>query len=112
MRCFIRAREAAALFVLSSLSITAASADSGLLDRQFQVDIAAQAASSAVSELSKQAGVQVVMPGGRLDGVVAGAVRGRMSLRSALSLLLQGASYQFRQTGDNTITVDVADGRK
>src|SRR5436190_520228 len=111
MRCSIRLRHAAALLtVVVSLGVAplAAADDNGLLDRKFEVDIAAQEASTAVIELSKQAGVQVAMAGGSLDGAHTDGLHGAFSLRDALTQLLQGTPYAFQQTAANTITVTAA----
>lgn len=77
------------------------------LDRSVDLHIAPQRLSSALIELSKQAGVQVLMPGNDLDDYQTRGLHGHMPLRDALQALLQETPARFRHTGTSTITVDV-----
>lgn len=75
------------------------------LSKTVTVDVPAQKVSTALIELSKQAGVQVIMPGAELDKFYTQGIHGTMSLRDALDKLLQGTPLIFLETAPNTITV-------
>lgn len=77
----------------------------GLLDKTFSFDVEAQLVSTAVIELSKQAGIQVAMTGGDLDASYTYGIRGNFSLRDALTKLLEGTNFEFIQTGAKTVTI-------
>ena len=73
------------------------------LARQVQFEIAPQPLSAALIQFSKQAEVQVVAAGHKLDGISTKGVRGRYSIAEALRLLLEGTGIEFRPSGTNTI---------
>lgn len=79
-----------------------------VLDKTVDADVTAQPVSTALIALSKQAGVQILMPGNELDKFSTAGLHGRMSLREALSKLLSGTRFGFHQAGDNTIGIDTA----
>lgn len=78
------------------------------LGKMVTVDVPPQKVSTALIELSKQAGVQVIMPGTELDKLETQGVHGQMTLGEALSKLLQGTPLRFHETAPNTITVSSA----
>lgn len=106
-------RGCALVLTLAFCALTASAqgtpAKSALLDTQLWADIAPQDLSSAVISISKQAGVQVVMPAAKLDRYAAASLHGRMSLRDALAQLLRDTPYRFRQAGANTIVIDAVE---
>jgi len=67
-------------------------------------NIAAQPLSSALLELGRQAGVQVLFEPTSITGLRGNAVKGRMSTNSALATLLKGSSLRY-SLQDNTVTV-------
>src|SRR5690348_15466940 len=83
-----------------------AHADESVLSKVVTVDIPEQKLTTALFSLSEQAGVQMMSSSTVVgDGKTAG-VRGKMTLGDALSQLLKGTKLQFRQAGQNTISID------
>ena len=89
-----------------AFAITAQAQQSQVLEKTVRVDVPAQKVSTALIELSKEAGIQLLMPGKSLDKFATPGVRGQMSLRAALTELLRGTRYEFHQIGENTIGID------
>lgn len=94
---------------MCALGAAALHAQAGPLDTTVDADIRAQALSDAVLALSRQAGVQVLMPAEKLDRYGTAGLRGRMSLRQALGRLLEGTPYRYRESGGSTIVIDTAE---
>jgi len=92
---------ALALFLMLSPAVIAQT-----LDKTIDTNVAAQPVSTALIALSKQAGVQILMPGKELDKFNTSGLHGRMSLRDALNNLLNGTHFSYHQAGDNTIGID------
>ncbi len=86
-------------------SIAAANAAARDLDSPVMLDIAAAPLESALLELSKQTGMQLVAPAGDLPVGAAPRISGNMSLGSALNLLLQNTDLTYRLVGDRTLTI-------
>jgi len=87
-----------------------ACAEDALLDRTVHVDIPPQQLTSALIQLSKQAGIQVLMSADAVSGVATQGVHGDMPLGAALGTLLGGTKFGFHAAGVNTIGVDVPKG--
>lgn len=87
--------------------VAAASVNSAALDRRIAVDLSEQTLSAAIIELTKLAGVQLVMPGGPLHEETTPGLHGEMTLREALTRLLKGSGATFRETSPGTIAIDV-----
>lgn len=85
-----------------------AEAEDDVLAKVVDVDIPAQALTSAVIELSRQSGTQILMSADVVGDLVTQGVRGTMSLRQALTELLKGTSLGFHPAGANTIGIDPA----
>lgn len=94
----------ASLLVAFGSNASAQTAD--LLDKPLVVAIETQPVSTAIIELSRQAGVQIVMRSSGLGQQRSVAVSGTMSLQAALTQLLGAGRFRARQVGDNTITID------
>lgn len=94
------------LLLALSLAITAHAQRNEALEKILLVDVSAQKVSTALIELSKEAGIQLLMPGKSLDNFATPGVHGRMPLREALAELLRGTRYGFHQVGENTIGID------
>lgn len=77
------------------------------LDQYISVDIGAQAVSTALLELSKQARVQILFAGGSLDAFETSGLSGEMSLDSALAALLKGTAATFRSSGPGIVSIEV-----
>lgn len=82
------------------------------LSRTVTVKISPQKVSTALLELSQQAGVQVLMPGEIGDQQSTQGVNGEMSLEQALQKLLEGTSLRFKAAGENVIGVESATAKK
>ena len=94
------------LLLALGLAITAHAQQAKVLEKTMHVDVSAQKVSTALIELSKEAGIQLLMPGKSLDKFETPGVHGQMSLREALAELLRGTRYGFHQVGENTIGID------
>ena len=91
--------------LLAAASNAALAQDGAGLQRAVNVDVAPQKMSTALIELSKQAGIQLMMPGATLDKVNTSGVHGHMTLGDALGKLLEGTDLGVRESGPNTYTV-------
>lgn len=101
-RCF------AAVALLALAAPAPAQSDApALLDRTFTFEVDAQLVSTAVLQIAKQAGIQVAMAGSSLHEFYTPGVRGSLSLREALTRVLQDTGFDFVQTGANTLTIQV-----
>jgi len=72
-------------------------------------DVPAQAASTGVAALARQADVQVLIRGADAAGRRTNAVRGAFTVDQALSLLLAGTGLRAQATGPQTWAVVIAD---
>lgn len=105
MRLFAaRCLAAVALLALAG-SPGAQPADQALLDRMVEFDVDAQLVSTAVLQIAKQAGIQVAMAGDSLHEFYTPGVQGRLSLREALTRVLQDTNFDFVQTGASTVMI-------
>lgn len=68
-------------------------------------DVPAQRATTAISALARQAGVQILLPGRTGSGVRTQAVRGELSVEQALDAMLQGTGLRAVRTGPQTYTI-------
>lgn len=75
------------------------------LDSAITLDIAPAPLESALLELSKQTGLQLVAPTGALSSTPTQRVSGSMRLSSALDLLLQDTELTYKLVGDRTLTI-------
>lgn len=98
---------AAAMALMLFLCVTVHAQNEELLDRAVTVDIAAQSLNSALLLLGRQAHIQVMMPSRSVDGLHAEGVHGAMTLRQALSALLEGTRLDYYTVGPNTIRIGV-----
>jgi iron complex outermembrane receptor protein len=76
---------------VAALSLAAAAP---ALAQQRSFDIPAQDAASAISLFARQAGVQIVAPADRLQGVRTPALKGVIDARAALAQLIEGAGLE------------------
>ncbi|MBL8266528.1 TonB-dependent receptor [Steroidobacter sp.] len=79
------------------------------LTRIVSFGIGPQKVSTALIELSNQAGVQVLMPAAITDSKSTRGVRGTMSVEEALLQLLEGTQLRYRLTGENVIGIESLD---
>src|SRR6478735_7912747 len=70
-----------------------------------QFDIPAQPAESAITALGRQAGVQIVAARSFSRGKRTNAVRGAMSVDTALTRLLEGTGLRAQRSGPQTYVV-------
>ena len=75
------------------------------LGRRVDFNVSSQPLTSAVLEFSKQAGIQLVASGQKLDGVTSAGVRGRYAIDEGLAILLRGTGFGFKVVGENTIAL-------
>lgn len=75
------------------------------LRRQFNFDLAPQRLSDALSQVSQITGMAVLNDSASVDGKESPRVRGRMSVQSALLLLLAGTDLRARLTASGSIVV-------
>lgn len=81
-------------------------AASGALDQTHQLDIPPGNLSSALIELSKQTGLQIMMPSGPFKALESTGLKGNLAIKEAMEKLLEGTGYGYHATGSRTITVD------
>jgi iron complex outermembrane receptor protein len=86
-------------------SVACYAQDQGLA-RVVSFGIAPQKVSTALIQLSNQAGVQVLMPGELTDSKNTRGVHGKMSVEQALDRLLEGTQLRYRLTGENVIGIE------
>lgn len=75
------------------------------LAQQRTFDIPAMSAASALPEFARQAGVQIVAPGEKLDGIETPAIEGVMDSRAALKILLAPTHLHIGTDDGHTITL-------
>jgi len=95
----------AALVGASWLAIAAIPARADDLDKAVDFKIPAESLESALLELSKQASYQIVFSANTLPARQTRAISGRMSVRKALDLLLEGSALTYKLVGAHTLTV-------
>lgn len=105
MRLFAARCLAAVALLALAASAPAQSDAPALFERTFAFDVDAQLVSTAVLQIAKQAGIQVAMAGDSLHEFYTVGVRGNVSLREALTRVLQGTGFDFVQTGASTVTI-------
>lgn len=72
-----------------------------------ELDIESQYAGSALMELSKVSGVQVVVPKGIGGNIKLTEVKGKYTVEEALSIMLKGTRLEYRFLSDDSIVVKV-----
>jgi iron complex outermembrane recepter protein len=77
------------------------------LAKTVKVDIRPQKVSTALIELSHQAGIQVLMPGELVEALDSNGARGEMTLGEVISKLLEGTNLGFREVGENAIGIEL-----
>jgi iron complex outermembrane recepter protein len=98
-----RVRGISALLILSVLVSTApAGARTAAL---ILFSISPQALSSGVIEFSREANVQVLTAGSKLDGVNTHGVKGRYSITAGMRQLLAGTGFHYNLVGNDTIAL-------
>src|SRR5258706_7996038 len=96
-------------FLAFFLPAFSASALAQSLTREVNFNIAPQPLASAVIEFSKQAEVQVLASGEKLNGLSTSGVSGRHTIDSGLRALLKGTGFAFRVAGEGTVTLTKAE---
>jgi outer membrane receptor protein involved in Fe transport len=91
------------LMALGAMAPSAAWAIS--LDQQATFDIAAQPLPAALVAFSRQAEVQVVTATKDLEGYQSGEVKGRFTLRDAITRLLGSTGLAYKVAGGSTLVV-------
>src|ERR1700687_1827816 len=78
------------------------------LGRKVEFNVPFQPLASAVIQFSKQADIQVIASGQKLDGVSSKGVQGSYTIDEGLKVLLDGTGFTFKVVGDNTISLTSA----
>ncbi|MBL8271501.1 STN domain-containing protein, partial [Steroidobacter sp.] len=91
--------------------VATAQAQSQSLERTITVEIAPQKLSTALLKLTKQTGLQLLMPGKIVDEQATQGVHGTMSVHLALTKLLEGTSLRYRTFGENVIGIELAEDK-
>jgi len=73
------------------------------------LDIPAQALADALRRLGEATGLQVAYSTADVKGLTSTAVQGDLAPRAALRRMLRGTGLTYRFTGDNTVTLAVAE---
>jgi len=96
--------------LLSLIAITpgarAQAVTAATLSKVVKFEIPPQKVSTALIELSHQAGIQVLMPGALVDSLQSGGVSGQMTVREAISKLLRGTNLGFHEVGTNAVGIN------
>lgn len=71
-------------------------------------DVPAQPAANAIPAFAKQAGVEIVAPADKLQGIRTVAVKGTMEFRDALAILLQGTGLEVASDDGRVIALRAA----
>lgn len=88
-----------------SLSPSAMAQSTASTERLFDLKVTAQPLSSALNELSRQTGIQLLAATELTEGVKAPAVQGRLTAEQALSALLAGSPLQAVRSADNAFAI-------
>lgn len=75
------------------------------LNAEHEFDIPPQQLSSALLAFGRQSGIQVMTSASDVRAASTQEVRGRLTLREALARMLQGTGLQYRDAGENSITI-------
>src|SRR5690349_2024281 len=75
------------------------------LTRQVEFSVIAQPLTSAIVEFSKQAQIQVLADGQKLEGLSTKGVRGRLSIGEGLRAMLEGTGFGFKVVGSTTVSL-------
>ena len=81
-------------------------------NERINFDIASQTLSTALIEFSDQAQVQVLVAAADIEGIRTGGVKGEITPRSAIRLLLKNTSLQFEYAGTGTVTITGSNSKK
>lgn len=98
---------------LCACAAVAAAAQAPLLEKTVVVDLPAQPLPGALISLSRQAGIQIVMPANLLDELRSPALHGPMTLDQAFRRALAGTRLRFHQVGEDIVGIEAqAEGRE
>ncbi|GAA0532751.1 outer membrane receptor protein involved in Fe transport [Rhizomicrobium palustre] len=75
-------------------------------------DVPAQSAIKSIPEFARQAGIQIVSPADKLDGVATPAVTGTMELHDALAHLVRGTGLRVASNDDQTVVLKLAEAKE
>jgi len=67
-----------------------------------QFDIPSESASKSIPELARQAGVQIIGPGGPLQSVVTPEVKGTFDVVAVLEMMLKGTDLKVGRTAEGS----------
>src|SRR5258708_20192563 len=96
------------VFLFVSFLLQAVSGFALDMARRVEFNVPPQPLASAVIQFSKQADIQVLASGQKLDGVASKGVQGRHPIDEGLKTLLDGTGFGFKVVGDNTISLTFA----
>src|SRR6202000_1775688 len=67
-------------------------------------DVPSDVASNSIPEFARQAGIQIVAPADRLEGVRTPAIKGSLDIHAALAELLKGTDIRIASDDGQVIT--------
>jgi hypothetical protein len=96
-----------AAFATASLWTTSARAD-GVLDRTVSFHISPSPLANALIEFSSQSGIQVAAADADVSRLSTNGVQGALSVRTALTTLLQDSGLSYSLVGEKTVAIRTA----
>jgi iron complex outermembrane receptor protein len=93
---------------VSTIAIVAATSTQAAFAQNRQFNLPSRAANEAIPEFARQAGIQIVAPGGKLRGVRTNPVKGEYDVREALGILVRGTSLKIISDQGSTIMLGSA----
>jgi hypothetical protein len=101
----IRAAQAAALYVLIAGGVAAAAQPPTVGERNVQLTLERQPLADALSQLASATGLQIVFYSSSVEGLIAPALNGTLTIRAALERLISGSELEYEFMGEHTIAV-------
>src|SRR5688572_24520874 len=101
----IRAAQAAALYLLIAGGVAAAAQPPTVGERNVQLTLERQPLADALSQLASATSLQIVFYSSSVEGLMAPALNGTLTIRAALEQLISGSELEYEFMGEHTIAV-------
>jgi len=98
--------------VSASVALILASAATSVLAQTQTFNLQSQPAVNAIPMFARQAGIQIVAPAGKLDGINTQAIHGDMDRRQALARLLEGTPLVVSSDDGKVVILQLAETPK
>src|ERR1700761_4234729 len=95
-----------------SVALIIAGAAAPAMAQMKSFDLQSQPAVNAIPMFARQAGIQIVAPAGKLDGIYTQAVHGSLDRHQALAKLLEGTPLVVSSDDGKTVILQMADPPK